>query len=145
MSEHDVRTPSSQITHLSVTTTCLGVWDGEWLGPGRELAAISGKHRPGFVSLASAMGARRDQRTVAVPFSSEESTPETWVTLPLEAELVRVTLLGTPEMRAFTLVETVAGMPSPEYDCGVGVRVWSVRAINRMRGVRSGMSNDGPH
>lgn len=63
----------------------------------------------------------------------------------MEAELVRVTLLGTPEMRAFTLVETVAGMPSPENDCGVGVRVWSVRAINRMRGVRSGMSNDGPH
>ena len=58
------------------------------------------------------------QPTVAVTLPSEESTPDTWVTLPELAELLRVSVVTTPETLVVTPVEAVAGLPLPDRDCG---------------------------
>ena len=57
-------------------------------------------------------------RTVTVPLRSEESTPDTWVTLPHSAELLRVSVVTTPETLVVTPVKAVAGLSSPERDWG---------------------------
>ena len=51
------------------------------------------------------------QPTVTVPLRSEELTPDTWVTLPQSAELLRVSVVTTPETLVVTPVEAVAGLP----------------------------------
>ena len=56
------------------------------------------------------------QPTVTVPLRSEESTPDTWVTLPELAELLRVSVVMTPETLVVTPVEAVAGLPLPDRD-----------------------------
>ena len=47
--------------------------------------------------------------TVATPPLAEAATPETWVTLPVVTEVLRVTVVTTPETLVVTPVEAVAG------------------------------------
>ena len=58
------------------------------------------------------------QLTVTVPLRSKESIPDTCVTLPHSAELLRVTVVTTPETLVVTPVKAVAGLPFPDRDWG---------------------------
>ena len=56
--------------------------------------------------------------TVTTPPLAADATPETWVTLPEVTELLRVTVVTTPETLVVTPVEAVAGLPFPDRDWG---------------------------
>ena len=51
-----------------------------------------------------------------MPLRSEELTPETCVTFPELEELLRVTVVTTPETLVVTPVEAVARSPLPDRD-----------------------------
>ena len=46
--------------------------------------------------------------TVATPALAADATPETWVTLPVVTELLRATVVTTPETLVVTPVKAVA-------------------------------------
>ena len=53
-----------------------------------------------------------------MPLLAADATSETWVTLPEVTELLRATVVTTPETLVVTPVKAVAGLPFPDRDWG---------------------------